>query len=308
MSRKELNRLQALVYKNKDGLTATSAASELKNTKQPKESYDVWETNPTVTIPVKRPSTLSKLPESLTENNAKVPNVVIADPGMSYNPDAAAWMKLLDTKGSEELKKEQKRISELEEKERIQKKAFEDKGLVSDQDVNYSIDSDDQSEHEQAETPIPSLKNKRKTRSQRNKIRQRREEELRLLEQKKNEELLRTIDKAPAISKKLQQKDKAEKFSNKAVSSSTTEIKLKKKKFGKHRLPNNPLEIKLGDELTSSLRELKPEGNLFADRYLSLQQRAMVPPSLPVLKKSKYRAKIKEKYSHKDFHLQKNSI
>ncbi|CAJ0868198.1 6154_t:CDS:10 [Entrophospora sp. SA101] len=42
--------------------------------------------------------------------------------------------------------------------------------------------------------------------------------------------------------------------------------KLPKKKIGKYRVQKLPVEIQLPDELTGSLRKLKPEGNLFQDR------------------------------------------
>ncbi|KAI6126491.1 P60-like protein [Pisolithus sp. B1] len=56
------------------------------------------------------------------------------------------------------------------------------------------------------------------------------------------------------------------------------------------------------EELTENLRSLKPEGNLFRDRFVSLQQRALVEPRVPVLP-SKRRAKpiLYEKHAYKRF-------
>ena len=48
-------------------------------------------------------------------------------------------------------------------------------------------------------------------------------------------------------------------------------------------MPTGELDVQLGEDLSETLRALKPEGNLFRDRFLSLQQRALVEPRVPVL-------------------------
>jgi nucleolar protein 53 len=65
-------------------------------------------------------------------------------------------------------------------------------------------------------------------------------------------------------------------------------------------LPTAPLEVQLSDELAESLRLLKPEGNLFRDRYRSLVERGVVEPRFVPAKKSKrYGTKYVEKYDYK---------
>jgi hypothetical protein len=87
--------------------------------------------------------------------------------------------------------------------------------------------------------------------------------------------------------------------------------KLRKKglagqKLGKHKVPESELVVQLGEDLSESLRVLKacylcigcmlffllgtntsfffqPEGNLFRDRFQSLQQRALIEPRALVL-------------------------
>lgn len=54
-------------------------------------------------------------------------------------------------------------------------------------------------------------------------------------------------------------------------------------KLGKHVVPEGEIEVQLGEDLTENLRTLKPEGNLFRDRFLSMQQRALIEPRVPVL-------------------------
>lgn len=70
-------------------------------------------------------------------------------------------------------------------------------------------------------------------------------------------------------------------------------------RLGKHRIQEGQVDVLLGEELSETLRELKarpstqnngniliclqPQGNLFRDRFLSLQHRALVEPRVPVL-------------------------
>ena len=54
-------------------------------------------------------------------------------------------------------------------------------------------------------------------------------------------------------------------------------------RLGKHIVPESEIDVQLGEDLTESLRGLKPEGNLFRDRFLSMQQRALIEPRVPVL-------------------------
>ena len=49
-------------------------------------------------------------------------------------------------------------------------------------------------------------------------------------------------------------------------------------KVGKHKVPAQRIDVQTGDELSESLRTLKPEGNLFRDRYNRMQARGVVEP------------------------------
>ena len=65
-------------------------------------------------------------------------------------------------------------------------------------------------------------------------------------------------------------------------------------------LPTAPLEVQLSDELAESLRLLKPEGNLFRDRYRSFVERGIVEPRFaPNRRGRKYPIQYVEKYDYK---------
>jgi len=48
-------------------------------------------------------------------------------------------------------------------------------------------------------------------------------------------------------------------------------------------VPEERVDVQLGEDLTESLRALKVEGNLFRERFWRLQQRGVVEPRVPVL-------------------------
>ncbi|KAJ3830432.1 ribosome biogenesis protein Nop53/GLTSCR2 [Lentinula raphanica] len=80
-------------------------------------------------------------------------------------------------------------------------------------------------------------------------------------------------------------------------------------KLGKYRVPATPIDVQLGDELSESLRAMKVEGNLFKDRFLNLQQRALIEPRLRVLpKKRRVRIVEYEKHAWKKFDREQESL
>ncbi|KZS96834.1 hypothetical protein SISNIDRAFT_463582 [Sistotremastrum niveocremeum HHB9708] len=73
-------------------------------------------------------------------------------------------------------------------------------------------------------------------------------------------------------------------------------------RVGKWVVGEGGVDVLVGEELVESLRELKPEGNLFKDRYLSMQQRALIEPRVRVIpKKGKKKVKDYEKHAWKRF-------
>lgn len=70
--------------------------------------------------------------------------------------------------------------------------------------------------------------------------------------------------------------------------------------MGDGRLPRDRLILQLPDELSESLRTLKPEGNLLQERFRSLRERGLIETRAPVVHK-KANKKETEKWRYKDF-------
>ncbi|KAG5733405.1 hypothetical protein E4T56_gene4114, partial [Termitomyces sp. T112] len=68
-------------------------------------------------------------------------------------------------------------------------------------------------------------------------------------------------------------------------------------RLGRHKVPEGQVDVQLGEDLSESLRALKPEGNLFRDRFLNMQHRALVEPRVLVGPKRR-RTKIVEYEKH----------
>lgn len=69
------------------------------------------------------------------------------------------------------------------------------------------------------------------------------------------------------------------------------------------RLPPTPLElqIQLPDELSDSLRTLKPARNLLSDRFRSFHERGLLEARARIVHAKKARRTVTEKWSFKDF-------
>ncbi|KAI7618970.1 hypothetical protein KC343_g8901, partial [Hortaea werneckii] len=85
----------------------------------------------------------------------------------------------------------------------------------------------------------------------------------------------------------------------------TVDPQLQRRRFGQLPIPAAPLEVVLPDELQDSLRRLKPEGDLMAERYRNL----LVNGKLEVRRKrdkeqwAKPKRESTEKWSYKDWAL-----
>jgi nucleolar protein 53 len=83
--------------------------------------------------------------------------------------------------------------------------------------------------------------------------------------------------------------------SDKLIESVTTS------RLSRYIFQNAPMSIKLPDEICDNLRQLKPEGNLFLERFKSLQQRELIEIRVPVKNNRKFQMKQIESHDYKRF-------
>ncbi|KAF8475626.1 ribosome biogenesis protein Nop53/GLTSCR2 [Kalaharituber pfeilii] len=311
VSHKEVQKMKDIAY------GATTIAVAKTNSK---ELSDPWaEPEPEKEDPkfsflektpeIKPPPTLKMAPVSLYACGKQPKAVSIPDAGISYNPEFEKWDELLRKEGEKAVESEKKRLKEeQEERERLERLAKEEeeeraRELAETERGEEGIEGE--TEHGDSKEKVLRKRPVRKTRAQRNKEKRRKEEvrqSLMLAQQKKQRQQLETLK---LIKKAVEAKENArlEELAKAAEAEGDPEKaeRLRRKKLGKNHLPPKPLELLLPEELTDSLRRLKPEGNLLKDRFRSLMERGIVETRLMPVTAKKKKVTETEKWSYKDF-------
>ncbi|ERT00838.1 nucleolar protein 53 [Sporothrix schenckii 1099-18] len=268
----------------------------------------------------KVPVTMKHAPISLAANGKAVPAIAKPKGDMSYNPAFEDYENRLTLEGNKAVEAEKKRLED-EEAERIRMEGVARSAAEADEAAarealsQWDEDSAWEGFQSGAETDNDGTgsakRPKRKTPAQRNRANRRKEAEakkrhdamtLRKQEQAKNIEKLLAEDKfnheqALALAAAAGPSD------DESDEEGGDDNALRRRQLGKFHLPEKDLEIMLPDELPDSLRLLKPEGNLLKDRYRSLLVRGKVEARRKRPFKKQAKAKITEKWAHKDFHL-----
>ncbi|KAI4178352.1 MAG: hypothetical protein L6R41_008426 [Letrouitia leprolyta] len=263
-------------------------------------------------MPVEAPATLQKPPVSLLANTSSLPAVPKPKPGISYNPVYQDWDALLTSAGAAEVAAERKRLAEAAAEE--EKQAFI--AAAQDQRENDEYKTEDESAWEgfESEAEVAEwLKKKRperKTPAGRNKVKRRKEAERQAkctAQMKKKEKQEKQVD---SIAKQVEKEAKArantvipkqnEEDTEQGVIDDET---LRRRKFGKHNLPEPPLELVLPEELRDSLRLLKPEGNALSERFRNIMLRGKIETRKPITQPKKKRRAMTEKWTYKDFRV-----
>lgn len=303
-----------IINKKKKGALPASEIRRLKRIAEnnglriaaPKKGHadkisDVWDTpEPEITsewIEPKRsklpPVTFGQAPVVLTENNQPLPHVEVADAGQSYNPPVAEWQRLIEAKA--------KIQAELDAEKELYSKSKNRAAYAEDERFDTITadplpDDDNDNDDSQVDGILvnPNHKPTRKTaktRTERNKLRRRKaqlklEQDIRArkAERKAFHELLA---KANTMSETTTLSDDDHQMSTIEPQDNTVPV-LRRRKFGKHPIAPDPLEIHLSEDLAESLRTLKTEGNLFVDRYRSLVKRGVIESRVLQKKRRRY--------------------
>ncbi|CAJ0936621.1 unnamed protein product [Ranitomeya imitator] len=263
------------------------------------QGKDPWYLEQTKKSRVKRPDRLHKKPSEL-------PAIEIAAAGASYNPTYESHQDLM-------LKAHEVEVKKLKEARKLSRKLkfpTKDKapteesrlrelceGLVEEsEDDNPPGD-----EGELEEQKATSLhQRERKTERQRKK-----EKEAKILEDdgqkarqdaEKAERLRRqSLFQLKSIQTSL--KTRQEELANrKKLRGEKQKAKaLQPKRLGRLKYQEPDIDVLLSEELTDSLRRLKPEGSVTKDRFKSFQKRNLIEPR----ERAKFKRKLKVKYVEK---------
>ncbi|ODQ77755.1 hypothetical protein BABINDRAFT_163153 [Babjeviella inositovora NRRL Y-12698] len=319
VSGKEIHRLMKLAGRVQ-GASQTDAIVEKEGIMR-YESYDVWgDDGPLTAAAVKARKIALATPSILKERSisghtkaSKVPSTLLEAPikikayetipsaGKSYNPSLDSWKLLINEEYAKEKTKEDARLALEAHKQKIQELINqldnnEEDDSGAEQDAGEEEDAEDATELTRLSVNKPTEK-KIKTRAQRNKeerFKERTELESKL---KSLKHQIKELEKLPEFLDEISAK--IEKTA--ATVAKNSDPAFKKHKLFKYASVDDPLEVKLSDELTDSLRLLKPEGNLLYDQMRKMQNSGKVEARKQVSKKRRYAPKITEKWTYKDF-------
>ncbi|KAL8783646.1 MAG: hypothetical protein Q9213_004506 [Squamulea squamosa] len=261
---------------------------------------------------IKAPLTLKKQPISLLANASTIPAVSKPKPGTSYNPDFQDWHALLTSAGAAEVSAERARLAEAALDEQNQARIAA--ALAERDGDDYKTEEESawegfESEYETGEW-LNKKRPERKTPAERNKVKKKKEAERKAkweAQMKKREKQQKEI---LAIARQVEKDAKAKNTivavtdgNNDSDESETQDEVLRRRKLGKVKLPEPPLELVLPDELRDSLRLLKPEGNLLRDRFRNIMLRGKLETRKPISQSRKARRTETEKWTYKDFRI-----
>jgi len=246
-----------------------------------------------------------------TRDLIETPAIVEPHHGTSYNPPVDAHQELLEKAASLEVKRlrDAEKMAEVKTKMEQAKLTAEeyDMSVAAGMKVQELYGEEGKEPGEGGEVLISTKKvPERKTKAQRNRAARLLAEKRALAEKAQRKLLLTSINEAKSLRKATAQTISVQEKEREAKLERLAE-KLKKQglagqKLGKHKVPESDVVVQLGEDLTENLRGLKPEGNLFRDRFQSLQQRALIEPRVPVIAKRRKNRMIEyEKHAWKNF-------
>ncbi|KAI0033005.1 ribosome biogenesis protein Nop53/GLTSCR2 [Vararia minispora EC-137] len=307
VTRKEKERLLKIARKDRRGplnsyvhhdqVGEGSALMEVSNAVRESGKYDVWGMEEAVKGTKVKPPNVPHPHKQIA-----LPAVTAPHAGTSYNPSAPAHTELL--RAAHEA--EEKRVAEREVLESVKDRILLARRTGLDGVEGMAVDepSEDEEDAADGEEAVPKKVPGRKTKQQKRKAEKLRAEKRVLAERALRKRLLASVDTAKRLGKNLNQ-TLAERAQKQAERAARKQEKLRAgmagTKLGKHRVPDGEVDVQLGEELSESLRGLKPEGNLFRDRFLSMQHRALIEPRAPIVPTKRAKTKLYEKHDFKRF-------
>jgi len=253
----------------------------------------------------------AKVPKDLTAKASKVSAVETPTGGESYNPSYKDHQELLLKATLTELKKEKaerkidfhttrmlpkKAPTEEEQVKELTEGLFDEDEDVSEEETNDKPDGGEDEEEEEEGKKA----NKPKTKQQKRKERARKAKETKAMQQKKAKLLENDYMRLKSIKKELKAGEEATAQKQAKKEQKKAEKALQAGTLSNYKFEEPDLDLKLSEELTGNLRNLKPEGNILMDRFKSLQKRNVIETRVKQkIKKKPKNRKIVEKRNHK---------
>ncbi|KAI6019126.1 P60-like protein [Pisolithus marmoratus] len=291
---------------------AGSALIEVSHAVRESGTRDLWAPTVEESVPdgleSVKPVVVKKPDTDHLHDVIDAPAVSLPPEGASYNPPVQAHHDLVLQAYTVEKRKQEELDNLASFREKIER-AKENASNAEDVPIGMTVDdgvADDENEGEvKGDGVVQKRKTVKKTKQQRARAMKLRAEKEALAAKALRKRLLHDINSAKSLRSQIDKTAKAQ-AEARLARQLATRLRLRKglagRKLGKHVVPESRVDVQTGEELSENLRSLKPEGNLFRDRFVSLQQRALVEPRAPVLpSKRKAKPKLYEKHAYKRF-------
>jgi len=225
-----------------------------------------------------------KAPEDLLENPSDLKAVEVPHAGSSYNPSLKDHQDLLWKAAIVEINKEKAEhkieyhttrmfptsdkfpTTESWIKEMSEGVPGLDKNLAEEKPETETVEDEDEEEEE------PKMF-KPKTKTQRNREKREQYAKNKKITEDEDKKKFQDIFKLRSMRKEMNLEEKAAILRSKVKEAKKIEKRSLPSTLGGQKYEEPEIPLKLGEELTGSLRRLKPEGNLLDDRFKSLQKR-----------------------------------
>lgn len=235
------------------------------------------------------------------------PAVEIPHAGQSYNPSLGDHQDLLWKAAIVEMDKE-KEVARIErattmmfpgagykqEETYIQEMSEGIKELEKEEEKDDEEESESEDEEEEEEGGnVKKLVGRKRRRDRRGRKFEENKKRREMENKKEEQEVMRL----KSIRKELKVGDELTNERQKKKEDADKEKRKGAIQLSNYKFENQDLEIKLSDELTGNLRNLKAEGSLLEDRFKSLQKRNVIETRVPqkIVKKAHKRKKFEKK-------------
>eukprot|EP00357_Protocruzia_adherens_P018071 CAMPEP_0114992574 /NCGR_PEP_ID=MMETSP0216-20121206/12019_1 /TAXON_ID=223996 /ORGANISM="Protocruzia adherens, Strain Boccale" /LENGTH=414 /DNA_ID=CAMNT_0002356059 /DNA_START=31 /DNA_END=1275 /DNA_ORIENTATION=+ len=269
-----------------------------KKTKE--DIFDAWEDEEANKPKTHRQIKLNRVRH---QRESAAPAVTVPLPGQSYNPSNDDHEDLMQLAACEEVKREQERLRVLQDLQPRKFKAHDQ--VEGDESEGYSEDSSDEeaeenegNDNEEEADVIPKGVDADLQRLTKDQLRKKQSKNIRdKLEKQVNQEktLSKQIGQVGSILKDMK-KDERDRKTKKDEINRIKDLELEKekmgylskpKKMGKYAYNPKPVDLQLGDDLSSSLRGVKRVGDVVTDHFDGLYKRGLLEQKNANKKKKK---------------------
>ncbi|KAI3623997.1 hypothetical protein CBS14141_002425 [Malassezia furfur] len=302
--KRRLRILASRPHEGQEGQSEIGSAGKLQSDAVLAEKRDLWATEPAQPANEWRPRSLAHEPLAPAKN---APAIAKPHAGTSYNPDFEDHEELLQRAMESAVadEEEEQRTAALRKQWRNVQDTGSDtvRGMTVDLPIDDADDaSDEPAENDDGDDVRTKMPGRKSAAQRRREARAKKQQ--RLAEQRRKQRQERAlVSQLPAHLKAQRQRMRA----RQALVEERRARKLARMqaegiagfRVGKHVVPKQHVDVQTGDELSESLRQLKPEGNLFYDRFQNLQARGLLEARKPVVPSRRYKLREYDRHSFK---------